>query len=69
MTQIAEQWDDYGATVVRTIYYPLSPANDAAVLTATRVAASYREWVPGYNCPDGFEFSDGSVCRRFTLSI
>ena len=58
---IYQEWQDYGATVVYTQYYPLSDADAEAGLTATRVLATWSVWEPGANCPDGHVFSDGST--------
>ena len=64
---IASEWDSYGATVVRYTRLPLTHVNfELGYTEATTVTASYREWVPGYNCPDGHIFTDDSVVEATT---
>lgn len=58
---IASEWESYGATVVRYEKLPLTHENfELGYTEATTITASYREWVPGYVCPDGHIFSDDS---------
>lgn len=64
---IASEWDSFGATVVRYTKLPLTHENfELGYSEATTITASVREWVPGYNCPDGYIFTDGSTVEATT---
>lgn len=59
---IASEWEGYGATKVYYSKLPLTHENfELGFTEATTVVASTREWVPGYNIPDGHIFSDYST--------
>lgn len=62
MVDINTEWTDtYGATVLRQTYRPLTWEQERDGVTATIVIASYREWVPGADIPDGHVFDDMST--------
>jgi hypothetical protein len=61
-SNIASEWDGFSGYKVYYTKLPLTHENfELGYTEATTIVASTREWIPGLNCPDGYEFSDGST--------
>ena len=58
---IASEWDGFAASKVYKYYRPLSASQEINGDYTQTVAGSTEEWVPGENCPDGYEFADKST--------